>query len=1791
MNKHIHILSVFCLLAFILGTLTPLAAQSKANASRMYGEKPEPNAVGDIVFSDGSATALRNGLTLTNEQKNAVIAVGVYIGDGYIGEKDYLYVASVSRGKTNALIINDELGQIKEGDLAPTIPIDYNTLVPTKEIGGFHYRVYYPFVGMSTDGVKVWESIKKTIPWATGEKDRNGDYIKGFLPFIYADLYGSGKSFGYAIKTGSAYDNDSYAIAGKREFGSFMVTTPKLDGIYSSGWYIPSYAENVIAQESIRRFCKQLKNCTGLTIGDNYANRTFMPHLFTTGMHIQDSWEADTGAVNSDVQRVTGDVVIHKATKVKNTDKYLSPDEFGSDRCYIGDIVLSDGSLVHFDEYEPNPKNPVMGIIVFFKDKRVIVEETGVAYYEEFTGSKKNAVILSAKSISGTYYEAKEFAENFGIQSNLTGGYRNGWYLPSLEERNKIDTQIIPKCLSKIGCYTGTPTAIWTSEHEYASDERTLTKKSTVDIEDYWNSVYTDSVPGGAYTWGKREKQLARVLHDYVEPVRLVNYDNTPVTDRYNPYKVGDIVLQDGTIVSAENYRPNTRNPAVGVIAFFKDEKFPNSGDYGSRTGTKENAYIIGLKQKRGIIQWAASGAQGTSLIKELQTYPSVVGYGAANTATFYQGSDNDGSDNWSLLCAAVTDENRAGRYPVFEYAASYGKTAGITGTYSSGWYVPTIAELSYVYRNKRLINESIDLIDVTMRVSGALYFSSSQLSFDGRGTYCMNGDMGSIEYMDKTNRKYDGYGVLVIRPLSTAVKTSAAWSEPVVEQKKAENPLLKPSSGALIGEKAYPDAVGDIIFSDGSATPYSPGLYMTITEKQKKEAVAVAAFIGDGVTGKKGKIYAFSFAENTFSWFDYNSTSRFIKSGSWNGSGDFDGPYLDDSGQVDWDLYFAGNVDGTDKWQKICKVDPYGALNAEQVYPAWDFVNNLGEGWYVPSFAEKKKILENRELLNQIMATIAGHPIDRDISFTHGLYAFDMTKNIFGNGNVSSSASTTVSSSAEKVASDMVLVEGGSIRMGSNNVTLSSFYMCDHEVTQIEYESVMGNNPSAFNEEYWQFIADYKPVERISWYDAINYCNALSKKEGLIPCYTQDGGIYTCNFSANGYRLPTEAEWEFAARGGNKSKGYIYSGSDDLDKVAWYFKNQGDDKTHFVKTKLPNELGLYDMSGNVWEWCWDCWNGNSAAEGHVLRGGSYSSDAYECELTMRTNKDIGDHRDWYRFFSGFRVVRSASGNMYGSQGSSNKQDVKLADSDMVYVQGGTFSMGGEFELFDQYGNYLLPNSYQTEELRKSALPIHSVTVSDFYICDHEVTQLEYFDIVGRIPLPVYLEFRDDRKKDKSNYPAERMDWYDAIEYCNKRSFAEGLVPCYSLNGERDTNKWGKNWDENTRVYNWQDVKCDWNANGYRLLTEAEWEFAARGGNKSKGYLYSGSNDFDSVVSTGEYNDPIKSKLPNELGLYDMSGNDSEWVWDKYGDYSSQSQINPKGASSGNDRVGRGFRTTAGARVYYRDKGASGIRVGRTTLREMQPVRTVQSIEPVKITKTEPDKNGFILIEGGTFYMGCATGGSDEAPVHKVTLSSFYMCDHEVTQAEYKAVMGTNPSSFSGNNKPVEQVSWFDAIEYCNALSRKEGLTPCYTKSGNSYTCNWNANGYRLPTEAEWEYAARGGKESKSYTYSGGDAAGNVAWSKDNAGNGTHDVKTKTANELGLYDMSGNVSEWVWDWYGDYSSASQTDPRGVSTGSYRARRGGSWNDASLAATVTYRDGNTPSRTKNDRGFRVVRNAK
>ena len=259
-----------------------------------------------------------------------------------------------------------------------------------------------------------------------------------------------------------------------------------------------------------------------------------------------------------------------------------------------------------------------------------------------------------------------------------------------------------------------------------------------------------------------------------------------------------------------------------------------------------------------------------------------------------------------------------------------------------------------------------------------------------------------------------------------------------------------------------------------------------------------------------------------------------------------------------------------------------------------------------------------------------------------------------------------------------------------------------------------------------------------------------------------------------------------------------------------------------------------------------------------------------------------------------------------------------------------------------------------------------------------------------------------------------------------------------------------------------------------------------------------------------------------------------------------------------------------------------------------QPAPFVPAADPDPVPVTVPINPGFELVNGGTFTMGSPTGetgrSANERQQRNVTVSSFYMGRYLVTQKEYKEVMGDNPSYYKGDDLPVENISWFDAVEYCNKLSEKEGLTPAYTVSGSGkdrvVTWNRQANGYRLPTEAEWEYACRAGTTTVYNT--GLTMTDNTGWYSHNSNGRTQPVGQKPANAWGLYDMHGNVREWCWDWHGNYRSSRQTDPAGPTSGTFRVSRGGSWNSGGQYLRSAYRSFADPSVSGSFLGFRVVR---
>ena len=295
------------------------------------------------------------------------------------------------------------------------------------------------------------------------------------------------------------------------------------------------------------------------------------------------------------------------------------------------------------------------------------------------------------------------------------------------------------------------------------------------------------------------------------------------------------------------------------------------------------------------------------------------------------------------------------------------------------------------------------------------------------------------------------------------------------------------------------------------------------------------------------------------------------------------------------------------------------------------------------------------------------------------------------------------------------------------------------------------------------------------------------------------------------------------------------------------------------------------------------------------------------------------------------------------------------------------------------------------------------------------------------------------------------------------------------------------------------------------------------------------------------------------------------------------------GLAAGSATMAQGFvvEKTDGTKVYYYDSEVRRISLFEGTKPGEEPTPDPQPAENEATKTFTVTGNGqtvtfrMKLVEAGTFQMGSTTGESNEQPVHQVTLTKdYYMGETEVTQALWYAVMGQKPttsygsqweSSYGlGDNYPAYNVSWNDCQTFITKLNALTGVT------------------FRLPTEAEWEFAAKGGNKSQGYTYAGSNTLGDVAWYSGNSSTKTHEVKGKAPNELGLYDMSGNVWEWCQDWYGTYSSSAQTDPTGAASGSYRLLRGGSWIYDATYCRVAIRFNITPTyRGDYNIGFRLA----
>ncbi|HPE70149.1 MAG TPA: SUMF1/EgtB/PvdO family nonheme iron enzyme [Thermotogota bacterium] len=665
--------------------------------------------------------------------------------------------------------------------------------------------------------------------------------------------------------------------------------------------------------------------------------------------------------------------------------------------------------------------------------------------------------------------------------------------------------------------------------------------------------------------------------------------------------------------------------------------------------------------------------------------------------------------------------------------------------------------------------------------------------------------------------------------------------------------------------------------------------------------------------------------------------------------------------------------------------------------------------------------------------------------------------------------------------------VEGGNDEEPVHGVTFQYEYWIDtYEVSFEQYDAYCADvgvpNPE---DEGWG--REDRPVIHVDWWGAIAYCNWLSEQQGFSPAYDENtgslldgqGNTTTDITRVEGYRLPTEAEWEFAARGaavdideGEETNDFKYAGSNSLGNVGWYGTNSGG-TSHPVGEKDPNECGLFDMSGNVYEWCHDRYGEDYYAQGsqqnpigpssgseRVVRGGCWFTTAEFCRVAERAGHDPqeGDK------YLGFRLAQTTMYTITAQSDPENGGDVR--------INGGAWSDDTSVSVASQ----------------------------------------------GQVTL----------EADPAN-GWEFDGWYDGFTKVSTSN-------PYQLVATKD------------QTYTAQFLQS---GSQYTITAQSEPQ-----------------NGGDVRINGGAWGD---EKSANVAGGSEVTVQaQAETGWEFSGWYEGSTQVHESAI----------FQFTAA--------------FDRTLTAKFQ-----QQEEPPEIT----------------FYMGNTRGDAeglfDELPVHGVIFTyDFWLSPYEVTFDQYDAYCddtGADKPSDRGwgrGTRPVIHVSWFDAISYCNWRSEQEGYAVAYDSSGNLLDRYGNVTndlsqvqGYRLPTEAEWEYSARGGSEDiasgveeHDYKYAGSNTLSSYGWYSGNSGEQTHPVGQKLPNEQDLFDMSGNVWEWCHDWFSSYwyEEGTMTDPTGPSSGYTRVYRSGGWNRTAAECRVADRGCYVPDLDGYDLGFRLAR---
>nr|AGS53726.1 hypothetical protein [uncultured bacterium contig00068] len=825
----------------------------------------------------------------------------------------------------------------------------------------------------------------------------------------------------------------------------------------------------------------------------------------------------------------------------------------------------------------------------------------------------------------------------------------------------------------------------------------------------------------------------------------------------------------------------------------------------------------------------------------------------------------------------------------------------------------------------------------------------------------------------------------------------------------------------------------------------------------------------------------------------------------------------------------------------------------------------------------------------------------------------------------------------------EMVTISAGSFYMGDGTtqlITLSDdFYMGKYEVTQDQWVAVMGSNPSIWNggpgrEAAAGEVQGKRPVEYISWYDAIIFCNKLSITEGLSPVYSINGNTNPDNWgtkpttsnstwnavetvnNANGYRLPTEAQWEYACRAGTTTA--YNTGASINNNTGWYSVNS-DGRTHEVGKKPANAWGLYDMHGNVFEWCWD-WHGYlltgelnptgpTSGTSRIVRGGGYSA----------AGEDL---RSAYRGYAypyangnnvGLRLARQLTSSYivtFNSNGGDNSASpsTKTVTSPATTIDNLPSPPTRQNYTFNGWNTHPYGEGYGTAFTASTPVTGHITVYAQW-------TENPYYIVTF------------NNNGGTGTYPSAKTVFYPAttVETLPTPPTRTGYL-FTGWNTQADGNGIAfaatTTVTGNITVYaQWASPVVTFNKNGG--ITEANPQTitvvfpSVSVGTlptppSRPGYVFVGWNTWSDGIGSEFI---ASTQVRNNITVYAQ--------WKPLYTVTFNSNGGNTEADPPTLEIIENFfidpLPVPPTRTGYVFNGWNTQANGNGTVLNVYSVVVTANVtwyaqwRTAAITSTTGIE--MVAIPAGAFTPGSPLDepgrrpGVDEQQYGAYLGSGFYMGKYEVTQEQWLAVMGSNPSAFNGDpsvigalpepgevqsKRPVDSVSWYEILVFCNKLSLLEGLSPAYRIYSSTNPDDWgsvpmvfdntwdnaeivpNSNGYRLPTEEQWEYACRAGTTTAYNT--GATINDNTGWYLLNSNNKTHEVGKKPANAWGLYDMHGNVYELCWE------SATV----GNVWWNYRAIRGGSFKEEWQCLRSAYHEAAFPNDKLRYIGFRLVR---